>query len=126
MEDSPVTSPETGTRDVVDAAPAYLERTRTSMVWWAVAVAVVLGVALVVFIVQNTRHVRITFFGVHGNIPVAVALLASALAGAVVVLAAGIARVAQLRMRLRRARRETRHHERARRQESARREDPLA
>ena len=70
----------------------------------AVAVAVLLGVALIDFIVQNTRSVRIEFFSVTGQIPVAVALLAAAVSGALVVLVAGVARTTQLRI--------TRHRER--------------
>jgi len=42
--------------------------------------------------VQNTRSVRIKFFAANGQIPVAVALLAAALAGAFLVLAVGGAR----------------------------------
>ena len=64
--------------------------------------AVVLGIALVDFIVQNTRDVRIEFFAASGHVPVAVALLAAALAGAFLVLAVGIARTAQLRLANRR------------------------
>jgi uncharacterized integral membrane protein len=67
-------------------------------------VAVVLGAALVDFIVQNTRSVRIEFFAVSGHIPVAVALLVAALAGAFLVLAVGIARTTQLRLANRRGR----------------------
>jgi uncharacterized integral membrane protein len=67
-----------------------------------VAVAVVLGAALIDFIVQNTRSVRVEFFAASGQIPVAVALLAAALAGAFLVLAVGIARTTQLRMANRR------------------------
>jgi uncharacterized integral membrane protein len=67
-------------------------------------VAVVLGAALVDFIVQNTRSVRIEFFAVSGHIPVAVALLVAALAGAFFVLAVGIARTTQLRLANRRGR----------------------
>ena len=58
-----------------------IHHTRIGGVWVAVAVAVVLGVALVDFIVQNTRSVRVEFFGAHGQMPVAVALLGAALAG---------------------------------------------
>jgi len=68
----------------------------------AVAVATVLGVALVDFIVQNTRSVRIEFFSANGQIPVAVALLGAALAGAFLVLAVGVARTTQLRLAARR------------------------
>jgi uncharacterized integral membrane protein len=79
-----------------------VHHTRISGVWVAVAVAVVLGVALVDFIVQNTRSVRIEFFGASGQMPVAVALLGAALAGAVIVLTVGVARMTQLRMANRR------------------------
>jgi uncharacterized integral membrane protein len=82
--------------------------TRTSAAWAAVTVAVLLGVALIDFIAQNTRDVRIEFFSTSGRIPIAVALLAAALAGAVVVLAIGVGRVTQLRLTMRRQRR---HHE---------------
>ena len=81
-----------------------IRHTRISGAWTAVATAVVLGVALIDFIVQNTRSVPIEFFGANGHIPVAVALLAAALAGAFVVLAVGIARTAQLRFAGRRSR----------------------
>jgi uncharacterized integral membrane protein len=76
--------------------------TRISGAWVAVAVAVVLGAALVDFIVQNTRSVRIEFFAASGRMPVAVALLGAALAGAFLVLAVGIARTTQLRLANRR------------------------
>lgn len=76
--------------------------TRISGAWVAVAVAVVLGAALVDFIVQNTRSVRIEFFAANGQIPVAVALLGAALAGAFLVLAVGVARTTQLRLANRR------------------------
>ncbi|MGA2306610.1 MAG: lipopolysaccharide assembly protein LapA domain-containing protein [Acidimicrobiales bacterium] len=76
--------------------------TRISGAWVAVAVAVVLGAALIDFIVQNTRSVRIEFFAANGQMPVAVALLGAALAGAFLVLAVGVARTTQLRLANRR------------------------
>lgn len=76
--------------------------TRIGRAWVGVAVAAVLGVALVDFIVQNTRSVRVEFFGASGKMPVAVALLGAALAGAFLVLAVGIARTTQLRIANRR------------------------
>jgi uncharacterized integral membrane protein len=79
--------------------------TRISAVWAAVFVAVLFGVGLVDFIAQNTRNVRVNFFSVSGRMPGAVALLAAALAGAIVVLAVGVCRVAQLRLNMRRQRR---------------------
>jgi uncharacterized integral membrane protein len=76
--------------------------TRIKSAWVAVGVAVVLGAALVDFIVQNTRSVKIEFFSASGHIPVAVALLVAALAGAFIVLAVGVARTLQLRLANRR------------------------
>jgi uncharacterized integral membrane protein len=76
--------------------------TRISGAWVSVGVAVVLGAALIDFIVQNTRSVRIEFFSANGQIPVAVALLGAALAGAFLVLAVGVARTTQLRLANRR------------------------
>jgi uncharacterized integral membrane protein len=61
-------------------------------------VSVVLGVALIAFIVQNTRSVQIKFFGASGHIPVSVALLGAALIGAVIVLGANIFRSTQLKI----------------------------
>ena len=87
-----------GDRAKVDGA----RHTRISGAWVAVGVAVVLGAALVDFIVQNTRSVRIEFFAANGQMPVAVALLGAALAGAFLVLAVGIARTTQLRLANRR------------------------
>ena len=55
--------------------------------------AVLLGVALVDFVVQNTRLESIEFFSVSGRVPVAVALLVAALVGATIVLVVGVARI---------------------------------
>ena len=79
-----------------------IHHTRIGGAWVAVAVAVVLGIALIDFIVQNTRSVRVEFFGANGQMPVAVALLGAALVGAFLVLAVGIARTTQLRIATRR------------------------
>lgn len=81
------------------------QHTRTSAAWAGVVVAVLFGVALIVFIAQNTSDVRIKFFSASGHLPIAVALLAAAMAGAIVVVAVGVGRVVQLRLNLRRQRR---------------------
>jgi uncharacterized integral membrane protein len=79
-----------------------VHHTRIGNAWVAVVVAAIFGVALIDFIVQNTRSVRIEFFSATGHMPVAVALLGAALAGAVLVLTVGIARTTQLRIANRR------------------------
>jgi len=88
-----------------DHKPEVFRHTRTSAAWFATAVGVIVGVALIDFIAQNTRDVRIEFFGAHGQMPIAVALLAALVAGAIIVLAIGVGRVAQLRLTMRRQRR---------------------
>jgi uncharacterized integral membrane protein len=88
-----------GTAD--DSRARSLRPTRISWVWVSVLIGLVLGIALLDFVLQNTRSVRIEFFSASGRIPIAVALLGAALAGAAVVAAVGIARIVQLRRRVR-------------------------
>jgi uncharacterized integral membrane protein len=83
-------------------------RTRTSAVWTAVAVLVASLVLILVFILQNLQDVSVSFLVFHGELPLGVALLVAATLGGVIVLAAGAARVVQLRKTRRRGRRETR------------------
>ncbi len=78
-------------------------RTRTSTVWTAVVVLVASLVLVIVFILQNLQDVSVSFLGLHGQLPLGVALLVSATLGGVIVLAAGAARVVQLRRTRRRA-----------------------
>jgi putative membrane protein len=58
-------------------------------------------ILLVIFIVQNAHAVHITFVGAHARVSLA-ALLAAAIAGALVMAAAGTARSTQLRRTTRR------------------------
>jgi uncharacterized integral membrane protein len=83
----------------------HFRHTRTSAAWVGIVVAIVFGVGLIDFIAQNTRDVRVDFFSASARIPVAVALLVAALSGAIVVVAVGIGRVAQLRLSMRREQR---------------------
>jgi uncharacterized integral membrane protein len=76
--------------------------TRISWAWATLLVGVLLGIALVDFLAQNTRSVQIEFFSASGHVPIVVALLVAALAGAALVLTVGVARIGQLRRGLRR------------------------
>ena len=60
-------------------------------------------ILLVIFIVQNAHAVHITFLGAHATVSLAVALLVAAIAGALVMTAAGTARITRLRRAMRRA-----------------------
>jgi uncharacterized integral membrane protein len=96
-----------------DHEPVRADRTRISATMVAVTVAVIFLILLVTFIAQNNRSVPVYFLGANGHVSEAVALLMSAIAGAVLVLAIGIARITQLRIAGRR------HNRRMARQEAA-------
>jgi uncharacterized integral membrane protein len=80
-------------------------RTRTSTAWTAVVVLVASLVLVLVFILQNQQKVAVSFLVFHGQLPLGVALLGAATLGGVVVVAAGAARVVQLRRTRRRTER---------------------
>jgi uncharacterized integral membrane protein len=65
---------------------------------------VVVLILLLVFILENTQRVKISYFGATGHISLGVALLVVAVGGALLVGLAGAARVLQLRQRLKRTR----------------------
>jgi uncharacterized integral membrane protein len=69
-----------------------------------IAAALALAVAMI-FIIQNARAVSISFLGAHLRLSLAVALLFAAIAGALIMAAAGTARITQLRRIMRRDRR---------------------
>lgn len=81
-----------------------IPRTRTGAIWVAIVATVILGLFLVIFIAQNNQDVEVTFLGFEGSMPLAVALLAAAVAGAGFVVLAGTARIVQLRLVARRNR----------------------
>lgn len=93
-------SPDVG-RDPQDP----LRGSRTSGVWLAIAASAVLLVLLVVFIIQNTQSVQVSYFGWEGTAPLAAALLIAAVAGLVLALMAGSLRLLQVRRRVKRERR---------------------
>lgn len=74
--------------------------TRTSAAWSGICVGVLLLIALVVFMLQNTGPVAVSFLGMSGTAPLALALLISGLAVGLVVLMAGALRIGQLRRRV--------------------------
>ena len=73
---------------------------RTGLIAGVVALIVVM-----IFVIQNTHAVDMSFLGAHLHLSLAVALLLAAIAGALVMAAAGTARITQLRRIMRRNRR---------------------
>lgn len=62
-------------------------------------------IVVMIFIIQNAHAVNISFLGAHLRLSLAVALFLAAIAGALVMAAAGTARITQLRRVMRRRRR---------------------
>jgi len=80
--------------------------TRLSRAWTALVVGIVALLLILVFILQNLQSVELSFLVFHGHLPLAVALLFAVILGAIIVLAFGGARITQLRMVARSARRQ--------------------
>lgn len=79
-------------------------RTRMSAAWVGICTGAVVFIALIVFMLQNTRSVEISFLGLHGTAPLSMTLLIAMVGGILLALVLGTARIAQLR-RLARGRR---------------------
>jgi len=62
-------------------------------------------IVVMIFIIQNAHAVGISFLGAHLRLSLAVALFLAAIAGALIMAAAGTARITQLRRIMRRDRR---------------------
>jgi uncharacterized integral membrane protein len=78
--------------------------TRTGVIWTATAVALILLILLIVFILQNPRLVTVTFLGIEGSLTLGMALFIAAVAGGALVAIIGGLRIAQLRLGERRNR----------------------
>jgi lipopolysaccharide assembly protein A len=62
-------------------------------------------IVVMIFIIQNAHAVNISFLGAHLRLSLAVALFLAAIAGGLIMAAAGTARITQLRRIMRRDRR---------------------
>ena len=79
-----------------------LRGSRTSGIWVAVVGLGLVLLLLVIFIAQNTQTVNVAFLGWDGTAPLSVTLLAAAVGGLFLAVAAGTLRILQLRRRVRR------------------------
>ena len=81
-------------------------RTVAGSTWVVICVAVLILIAVIIFVSQNTSSVRVTFLFLHGRFPLAVALLGAVAAGCVLTLVIGSTRILQLRRIVRKRQRE--------------------
>jgi uncharacterized integral membrane protein len=84
------------------ASTGPVSGTRTSAAWLGVCLAAVLLVVLIVFLLQNTNSVEVSFLWMHGRLPLAIALLIAGVGAALLTMIVGVARITQLRRRFRR------------------------
>ena len=74
-----------------------MPHTRTGAAWFGICAAALVFVVLIVFMLQNTRSVEVNFVGMHGNLPLALALLIAGVGAAILTMVIGTARITQLR-----------------------------
>jgi uncharacterized integral membrane protein len=96
---APPTTPAPGdlSRPAENAPANRVPRTRTHAAWLAICTAAVAFVVLIVFMLQNTRSVEVTFLWMRGSLPLALALLVAGVGTALLAIAVGAARIGQLR-----------------------------
>jgi uncharacterized integral membrane protein len=95
-------APPTGTGPV---QPHRVRRTRMGGVWVASASFAVVLLLLLIFILENSKRVPVSFFGATGHLPLGIALLLAAVLGILLVVLPGTGRIIQLRITARRHRR---------------------
>ena len=79
--------------------------TRTGTAFGALIAGAIVLILLLVFVLENTESVNISFFCASGHLPLGVALLLAAIGGALLTGIVGSARIIQLRRHVRRQRR---------------------
>lgn len=82
----------------------HVRGTRTGRVWVGVCAAALITVALIIFMIQNTHTVQVTFLGLTGSTSLALMLLIAAVGGILLTLVLGSARILQLRHSVRKRR----------------------
>jgi uncharacterized integral membrane protein len=71
--------------------------TRAAALWSALIAGFVILILLLVFILQNTDSATVHFFAWRWDLPIGVAVLLAAVCGGLLTVAAGTARIVQLR-----------------------------
>jgi uncharacterized integral membrane protein len=104
-EAAPVTEPAAQTPDAARAErPGEIPKTRTARVHNTMIAGAIVLILLLVFIIENTEQVKISYFGAGFHLPLGVALLLAAIGGALLTGIVGAARIMQLRRSVRRPR----------------------
>jgi len=102
--DAPVLDPIDAPEVPVVTRDRAVPLTRWGAAWVGICGAALTLVALIVFMLQNTRRVEVTFLWMHGTLPLALALLIAGVGSAILAIVFGAARITQLRRLARRRR----------------------
>jgi uncharacterized integral membrane protein len=76
--------------------------TRAGAAWVGVSAAAIAAVLVIIFLVQNTHPVQVTFLGMTTSTSLALMLLIAAVGGILLAVILGTARIVQLRRMIRR------------------------
>ena len=106
MSADPAAGGHTGEPQRVQAKPP---RTRTSTAFSGFVAGAIVLILLLVFILENTQSVKISYFGASGHVPLGVALLLATVGGALLVGLLGAARIGQVRRHTKRHAKSGRH-----------------
>jgi putative membrane protein len=95
----PTPDPRPPESDAAQPAPRQhvVRSTRTSRTWTAVILFALVLILLLIFILQNGQRVKVSFLSFDGHMPLAVAMLLAAIAGALLIAIPGMGRMFQLR-----------------------------
>lgn len=98
-------APSLATVEPPPASPSRpASRTRMSAAWLGICTAAAVLVLLIVFMLQNTGSVEVTFLWLQGSLPLAMALLIAGVGTALLTMIVSVARITQRRRRFRRER----------------------
>jgi putative membrane protein len=86
-----------GERPPSPSVTSPVPSTRVGAAWFAICTVSLLLVVLIVFMLQNTGAVEVTFLWMHGTLPLALALLIAGVGAGIATAAFGVARITQLR-----------------------------
>ena len=86
LQPAPAAAPEQTAPPPSHALPQHrIKRTRTGGIWVAVGFFAVILLLLLIFILQNSTQVSVSYLGMHGHLPLGVALLLAAVCGVLLV-----------------------------------------
>jgi uncharacterized integral membrane protein len=94
------TAPKSGS---ISSGQPLRRHSRAGAAWVALIVAAIVLIFLLIFVVQNSGPVQISYFGFEGTLSLGVAMIFAAIAGALTAGLLGTVRILQLRARARRA-----------------------